>query len=158
MRLRTPCFAIAAMTLSIMLGPNMKAESLLPSAQPVEVIANRIAQEKLDRHTADADTAANAAWKRRWAFSIAPLVASQALDSASSYGMRELNPLLASPNGGFGMKATSVKFSTVAGLMGAEYLLVKKFPRSAKFFTVVNWTAAGATTGLAVHNYRLPGR
>ena len=84
MRLRTTCFAIAAIALSVTVAPKMKAESLLPSPQPVEVIANRIAQEKLDRHTANADTAANAAWKRRWAFSIAPLVASQALDSASS--------------------------------------------------------------------------
>jgi hypothetical protein len=36
--------------------------------------------------------------------------------------------------------------------------MVRKFPRSAKFFTVVNWTTAGATTGLAIHNYSLPGR
>ena len=46
----------------------------------------------------------------------------------------------------------------IGGLIGAEYLLVKKYPRSAKLFTVVNWTTAGATTGLAIHNYSLAGR
>jgi len=95
-------------------------------------------------------------WRRQWAISLAPLVASQSLDAASSYGMRELNPLLASPNGGFGMKATGVKFGVIGVLAGTEYLLVRKYPRSAKFFAIVNWTTAGATTGLAVHNYRLP--
>ena len=97
----------------------------------------------------------NAKWHRRWAFSLAPLFASEALDAASSFGMRELNPLLASPNGGFGMKATGIKFGVIGALAGAEYFLVKKYPRSAKLFTVLNWTTAGATTGLAVHNYGL---
>jgi len=97
----------------------------------------------------------DAKWHRQWAISLAPLFASEALDAASSYGMRELNPLLASPNGGFGTKATALKFSVVGALAGAEYFLVKKYPRSAKLFTIVNWTTAGATTGLAMHNYSL---
>src|SRR5258707_15334117 len=37
----------------------------------------------------------DARWRRQWAISLAPLFASQALDAASSYGMRELNPVLA---------------------------------------------------------------
>lgn len=97
-------------------------------------------------------------WPKKWAISLAPLVASQALDAASSYGLRELNPMLAQPDGRFGMKAAGVKFGVVGGLIGVEYLLVRKYPRSAKFFTVINWTTAGATTGLAIHNYSLPGR
>ena len=97
-------------------------------------------------------------WNKRWKMSIAPLVASQSLDAASSYGMRELNPVLAGPDGAFGMKATAIKFGVAGGLLGVEYIMVRKFPRSARFFTIVNWTTAGATTGLAIHNYRLPGR
>jgi hypothetical protein len=97
----------------------------------------------------------DATWRRQWAISLAPLFASEALDAASSYGMRELNPLLASPNGGFGTQATALKFGVIGALAGAEYFLVRKHPRSAKFFTIVNWTTAGATTGLAIHNYSL---
>jgi hypothetical protein len=32
---------------------------------------------------------------------------------------------------------------------------VRKFPRSAKFFSIVNWSTAGITTGFAVHNYAI---
>jgi hypothetical protein len=94
-------------------------------------------------------------WRRQWAISLAPLFASQALDAASSYGMRELNPLLAGPDGGFGTKATALKFGAIGALTGVEYFLVRKYPRSAKIFTIVNWTTSGATAALAVHNYRL---
>jgi hypothetical protein len=94
-------------------------------------------------------------WRRQWAISLAPLFASEALDAASSYGMRELNPLLAGSNGGFGMKAAGIKFGVVGALAGAEYFMVRKHPASAKFFTIVNWVTAGATTGLAVHNFGL---
>ncbi len=95
-------------------------------------------------------------WKKQWIVSLAPLAASQSLDTVSSFGRRELNPLLASPNGGFGMKAAGIKFGVTGVLAGVEYILVKKYPRSAKFFTIVNWTAAGATSALAVHNFQLP--
>jgi hypothetical protein len=98
----------------------------------------------------------DAKWHKRWAVSLAPLFVSESLDAASSYGMRELNPLLASPDGGFGMKAASVKFGVIGALAGVEYVLVKKYPRSARFFAIANWTTAGATTGLAVHNFGLP--
>ena len=103
----------------------------------------------------DRSSANNAKWHRQWAISLAPLFASQALDAASSYGMRELNPLLASPNGGFGMKATTLKFGVIGALAATEYFVVRKYPRTAKVFTIVNWTAAGATSALAVHNYSL---
>ncbi len=48
-----------------------------------------------------------------------------------------------------------MKFGVISGLIGAEYLIVRKYPRAAKAFSVVNWTSAGITTGLAVHNYNL---
>ncbi len=97
----------------------------------------------------------NATWKRRWVVSLAPLVGSQVLDAHSSWGHRELNPLLADANGGFGMKAAGIKFGAVAAAAGVEYVLVKKYPRAAKFFTIVNVASAGVTSSLAVHNYNL---
>ena len=100
-------------------------------------------------------SASNAKWHRQWAISLAPLFASQVLDSASSYGMQELNPLLASPDGSFGMKATTIKFGVVGALAATEYFVVRKYPRSARVFTILNWTAAGATSALAIHNYSL---
>jgi hypothetical protein len=94
-----------------------------------------------------------AALQRAWERSLIPLVASQSLDAASSYGYRELNPMLASPNGEFGLKATTIKFSVVAALIGGEYLLVRASPKAARLFQKLNWSSAVLTTGLAVHNY-----
>jgi hypothetical protein len=92
---------------------------------------------------------------RSWKISLAPLVGSQALDAASSYGMRELNPLLASANGGFEMKAVSIKLGVTAAVVGAEYLIVRKYPHSARLISKLNWTTGIVTTGFAVHNYAI---
>jgi hypothetical protein len=90
-----------------------------------------------------------------WKLSLAPLLASQALDIASSYGKRELNPLLAGPHGQFGVSSALVKVGVTAGLIGAEYLIVKAHPASARIFTKLNWAAAAVTTGFAAHNFTI---
>ena len=145
-------FPIALM---ILLAPLVaRADDVsIPPAYPSVESAARLASTRssLDRAAADRVRADRSAWKR----SLIPLVASQGLDAASSWGMRELNPLLADPNGAFGGKAVMVKFTATAALVGIEYLLVKKFPRSARVFSKVNWAGAVVTTGLAVHNYSI---
>jgi hypothetical protein len=90
-----------------------------------------------------------------WKWSLAPLAASQALDISSSYGMRELNPLLAERQGQFGAQSAVLKLSVTAGLIGVEYLIVKAHPASARMFTKLNWGAAALTTGFAVHNFAI---
>ena len=92
---------------------------------------------------------------KSWKISLAPLIGSQALDAASSYGMRELNPLLASSNGGFEGKAFAIKLGATGAIVGLEYLLVKKYPRSTRLISKLNWTTGIVTTGFAVHNYAI---
>jgi hypothetical protein len=101
------------------------------------------------------DDTARAAALRSWKISLAPLVASQALDVSSSYGMRELNPLLASPNGGFEMKGAVIKLGFTGVAVGAEYLIVRKYPRSARVISKLNWTTGIVTAGFAIHNYAI---
>ena len=91
------------------------------------------------------------AWRR----SLLPLVASQGLDAASSWGMRELNPVLADSSGRFGPKAATVKFGAVGAFIGIEYLLMKKYPRTAHVFAKLNWAGAVVTTGFAAHNFAI---
>ncbi len=76
-----------------------------------------------------------AAAYRGWQRSLIPLVAAQTLDIASSYGRPELNPLLASSSGRFGVQAVGIKAGTTAGMVVLEYLLVRKHPaaRRARF-------------------------
>jgi hypothetical protein len=92
---------------------------------------------------------------KSWKISLAPLVASQALDVSSSYGMRELNPLLASANGGFEMKGAAIKLGVTGVVVGVEYLIIRKYPRSARVISRLNWTTGIVTTGFAIHNYAI---
>ena len=92
---------------------------------------------------------------RGWKISLAPLAASQVLDMTSSWGMRELNPALASADGSFGMKAVSTKIGVTAAMVGVEYLLVKKYPKSARILSKINWSGAVLTSSFAAHNYMI---
>ncbi|HVO96442.1 MAG TPA: hypothetical protein VMT15_00155 [Bryobacteraceae bacterium] len=105
-------------------------------------------------HRSIEDTACGAALKS-WKISLAPMVASQTLDAASSYGMRELNPLLASSNGGFEAKALSIKLGVAATAVGVEYLIVRKHSGAARTLARLNWTTGIVTTGFAVHNFAI---
>jgi hypothetical protein len=90
---------------------------------------------------------------RAWKYSLIPLAGSQVLDATSSYGARELNPILASPNGGFETKALSIKLVATGAVVGVEWLIVRKYPRSEHVLTRLNWVMGVTTTGFAIHNY-----
>ena len=91
----------------------------------------------------------------RWKLSLVPLAASQALDMSSSWGMREVNPVLAGPDGRFGARAATVKLGVVGAFVGIEYLIVKKYPHAARAFEKINWAGAAVTTSFAAHNYMI---
>jgi len=93
--------------------------------------------------------------QRSWRRSLAAVAVSQTLDITSSYRMRELNPLLASSDGRFGAKAATIKAGTAAAVVALEYLIVKKYPKTARVFSKLNWSSAALTTGIAIHNYAI---
>jgi hypothetical protein len=93
--------------------------------------------------------------KRGWKRSLIPVLASQALDSASSYGRWELNPLLADPSGRFGARAVTVKLGATAAIIGIEYWIIKKHPGAARVISKLNWSGAVITSGFAVHNFAI---
>jgi len=101
----------------------------------------------------DDSARASAPSRQPWELSLIPLFAAQGLDAASSWGHRETNPLLAGPDGSFGMKAAGIKVGFVAGAAVAEYLLMKHRPGLAKLLVRLNYGNAIMTTGFAVHNF-----
>ena len=118
------------------------AADITPVIQPISIeSAARRAAEQTSMH--------------KWKMSVAPVFASQALDVTSSYGMRELNPMLASSDGSFGAKGAGIKLGSTAALMGLEYLIVRKHPRAARIFTKINWSVSIVTTGFAAHNFAI---
>ena len=125
------------------------AFSWTASAADLTPVIPRLTIESAARRAADQASLS------RWKLSLAPVFASQALDVASSYGMRERNPILAGSDGRFGAKGAGIKLGATAGLAGAEYLIVRKYPRSARILSKVNWSVSIVTTGFAVHNFAI---
>jgi hypothetical protein len=97
----------------------------------------------------------NAAALRSFKKSLIPFIATQGMDIASSYGMRELNPMLAGQDGRFGAKAAGIKVGTTAAVVGIEYLIVKKWPGAARMFSKLNWGSSALTGAFAAHNYAI---
>jgi hypothetical protein len=92
---------------------------------------------------------------RAWKRSVIPVLASQGLDMASSFGMRERNPVLAGGDGRFGMRAVAIKGGAVAAILGIEYLVAKKYPRAARVISRLNWSSSVVTGAFAAHNFAI---
>lgn len=79
------------------------------------------------------------------------LASATAMDVHSSQGLYEMNPVLG--RGPFGGRQAAVKVSIVGGLIAAEYLVIRKWPKTEKAWRWVNWLGAAGTVGVAASNY-----
>jgi hypothetical protein len=98
--------------------------------------------------------------KTLWRVSLASLAVANAMDLQSSWGKHELNPTLSGPTGTFGGQGALIKLGLQGGLMGVEYFLTRGHPTRKLYraLAVLNFGAAGATGGIAAHNYTIPRR
>jgi len=133
------------------LSPLAKAENAFAPMIEGPITVSTTTQRATPSYSDVQKAAALRSWKR----SLILLAASQAIDITSSYGMRELNPMLAGPDGRFGTKATTIKIGTAAAAVGVEYLIVKKWPTSARTLAKLNWASSILTGSFAVHNYAI---
>lgn len=86
--------------------------------------------------------------KRRLTF--VAVTAAQMLDVHSSAGKLEANPLLRGGNGRFSVgRGIGLKIGILSGLLAAQEL------RPASYWNWVNLSYAGATTAVAIRNYRI---
>jgi hypothetical protein len=83
--------------------------------------------------------------------SVLALGAANAADIASSWGKVELNPALGKQ---FGARGAGVKLSILGGVVLVERLFLRKHPKAQRFVSVLNFGVAGATTAVALHNWR----
>lgn len=88
-------------------------------------------------------------------WSIAALLAGNSLDSASSWGKQETNPLLGQHT--FNSTSATLKFGMVGALIVGEKFYLHSHPERATVRTVeiVNFTSAALLTGVAVRNWRI---
>lgn len=90
-------------------------------------------------------------WKISALFAAAATVA----DTHSSWGRLEINPMLRSTNGRFGLRGVSVKALVTGGSIGAQYILLRRNPKAEKYGIITNFAIAGVLGTAAAANYRL---
>jgi len=90
--------------------------------------------------------------------SVAALAAASFADAYTSRGKYEANPMLRDASGRASMaRMLAFKSGLVGGTVLLEYLLARKEPAVPKSAAIVNFYAAGALTGVAIRNSRIPG-
>jgi hypothetical protein len=92
--------------------------------------------------------------KKRWWVSVAAVAAASFADMHSSWGRRELNPMLRGPDGRFGTRGAAVKSSIVGASCGLQWLLLERKPHMAGVLSGANWGLAAWSAGVAARNRR----
>jgi hypothetical protein len=148
-RFRPSTTAFAVILATVAMG------SSLCAADRSELFPDRNRPASLLAQEASVGVRRDRAAYRAWKWSLAPAIASQALDAASSWNMRELNPVLADGSGRFAVKAATLKFGLAGALVCGEYLLVRNHPGAARVLAKLNWSSAVVTGAFAAHNYAI---
>lgn len=84
---------------------------------------------------------------------LAFVAAGHTLDTASSYGRYELNPVLG--RGTFGRRQTGIKISVGSALAVGSWLIARKDRETCKVVSRLNILQGAALSGVAVRNWRL---
>jgi hypothetical protein len=88
-----------------------------------------------------------------WRWSAAALASATTVDTISTVGLNEANPVLGT--GRFGARAFSIKSGIVVGAVIAQTLVLKRTPQYQRNLAFANFAMAGLTTGVAIRNFRL---
>ncbi len=88
---------------------------------------------------------------RIWVASMFAMAAATGMDAGTSWGKREGNSFLASPDGTFGAKGMSIKAGVAAGVILPQVLLRHHKYLKSKF-AIGNFAEAALFGGVAIHN------
>ncbi len=86
------------------------------------------------------------------------MAGAEAADIQSSWGKREMNPVLAGPNGAFGARGALIKAAVTGGALLFEYLEYRRRPsgKLLRWLGLINFGTAGTIGGVAARNYGVP--
>jgi hypothetical protein len=90
--------------------------------------------------------------QRNWNISVAFFVGAQVMDTMSSRGSVEANPVLG--RGQFGARQMAIKAGIGGGVVLAERMIVRKRPEIRRFFTWANYGSGAAVAGVAIRNWK----
>jgi len=102
---------------------------------------------------AAADNAERRSHGKLWWASVAAMVGASILDTHSSWGRQELNPLLANGSGRFGGRALAIKAGVAMSVAGGQHFLLRSNPGARKIVSIANFSMAGVMGRVAMHNY-----
>jgi len=91
---------------------------------------------------------------RNWSFSVAFFAGAQLMDTMSSRGAMEQNPVLG--RGQFGARQMAIKAGIGSGVILAERLIMRKHPETRRFWMWTNYATGTAIAAVAVRNWRQP--
>ena len=91
--------------------------------------------------------------RKLWKWSVAALAVTHAADCHSSYGMREMNPLLRGAGNRFDAGSVALKAGVVGALVLGQKLFLPGRKGNRKRWAALNFSMAATTGGFAVRNY-----
>lgn len=109
--------------------------------------------ESIAVSSTDSVRSATSKKQKIWRISAAVLGAITIADIQSSYGRREMNPLLQSQNGRFGSRGIALKSALVGGGLTAQWLMLRKHPDASGYAAAVNFAATAATGAVVIRNH-----
>lgn len=92
--------------------------------------------------------------RRNWNISVAFFVGAQAMDTMSSRGGIEANPVLG--RGQFGARQAAIKAGIASGVVLAERMILRRHPETQRFWTWANYGTGTAIAAMAVRNWSQP--
>ena len=93
--------------------------------------------------------------RKLWKWSVVAVAASTATDVHSSFGMRELNPMLRGPSSRFGVQSALLKAGAAGVLLVGQKLFLPGRSGRMKGWSTLNFSMAATTGAFAVHNYAI---
>ena len=164
MKLNVPPFRAALAAAVLLAVPALRAQSPVvhngySGFAVTPAFIEQVEQQRLARSLEAAPTEferSRRRWKKAWIASWVAFAAVNALDTHSSLGRREANPLLRDADGRFAAgRATAIKGGVGAGLFLWQLRQIRSNPEKNyyKSFTFMTGAAAGALGGVAAHNY-----
>jgi hypothetical protein len=92
--------------------------------------------------------------QRNWNISVAFFFGTHVMDTMSSRGAMEQNPVLG--RGEFGGRQMAIKSGIAGGVILAEQLIMRKHPETRRFWTWANYGTGAAIAAVAVRNWNQP--
>jgi hypothetical protein len=90
--------------------------------------------------------------QRNWNISVAFFMGAQAMDTMSSRGAIETNPVLG--RGQFGARQTLIKAGIAGGVILTERMIMRRHPDTQRYWTWTNYATGTAIASVAARNWK----